>query len=162
MEKNVINISLNGRITVEAVNQTIKDFIEDYVIKSKESGIIKIKEHIQSKSEEITTCFVELVQLNIDSHGKAYNEATTARITVNYQLFKAGFNQIMQETKYGFYGFIYEAWFHVLINLRTESSKKGNKRNYDLSLALLGEINLAYEYAEKENEKEFPRSNECR
>jgi hypothetical protein len=157
MKKNAIKIIQDNKISADVVNQTIHKFIENHIIKNKSRGILNIKKHIQSKSEEITTCFIELVQLNLDSHGKAYDEATTAQITINYQLFKAGFKQIMQQTKYGFYEFIHGAWHHILINLRDETDKEdGNKRNYDLSLALLEEINIAYGYAVWEKEQEFP------
>ena len=158
MEKDAIKIIQDNKVSLKTINKSIKDFVENLVddtLGSKGGGMDGIKKHIQTHNEKITPCFAELVQLHLDTKGKTSDKATKAKITVKYQLFKDGFNEIMEHTKYGFYLFIYEAWYHILMGLCKEANKEGNKKVSNLSVALFRDISKAYKFADKENKKEF-------
>ena len=158
MKKDAIKIIQDNKVSLETINQSINDFVDnllDDVLDGKGGRTTKTKKDIQTHNEKITPCFAELVQLHLDTTGKATDEATKARITANYKLFKEGFSEIMGHTKYGFYQFIYEAWYHLLMGLCNEAIKEGNKKVSDLSLALFRDVNKAYNLVYEENKKEF-------
>lgn len=160
MENIFFKIIQDDKIQIETVNQALSGYVDDLlhiILGMKGAEIIKIKTHIQTHCEKITPCFVELVQLHLDI-GKACDEATITRITANHGLFKNGFNEIMEHSKFGFYQFIYHAWHLVLINIRNEADQVKNKKIHYLSLALLEEISTAYNHADEENKREFKRT----
>ena len=158
MKKDVIKIIQDNKVSLELIKKSINDCVDDLIntiFNSKGGGVPKIRKHIQAHNEKIIPCFVELVQLHLDTNGKASDIAIAARIKVNHQLFKAGFDEIMEHTKFGFYQFIYEAWYHIMMGLCKEANKEGNKKVSNLSLALFRDISKAYKLADKENKKEF-------
>ena len=153
MKKNAFKIIHDNKISLVTVNQCINYFVENLVdntIGNEGAGIVRIKKHIQDQNKKITPCFVKLIQLHLDTNGKINDKATVARVTANYQLFTDGFNKIIEHTKFGFYQFIYEAWYHLLIDLYIETSNEGNKKVSGLSLALIRDLNKTYNLADKE------------
>ena len=141
-KNNIKSIQVN-EITVEVINQITRDFL-DNVIQNESVGIEAAKNVIQIECEKITLNFVELVQLYIDE-----NNILPIGTTLKYQLFKNQFNQVMQNTRFGFFEFIYAAWSKVIQTLYLA----GNIKTGELFLVLLGEISLAHKSIMEENKK---------
>lgn len=158
MKKKTAKIIRDSKISVETTSKFINDFVDDLIKKvfnTNGGGIPKIREHIKNHNAKIIPCFVKWVQLHLDTNGKVANKAAIARIEASHKLFKNGFNEIMEHTKFGFYQFIYEAWRHLLINLCEEVIKDSNEKISSLFLTLFWEVNAAYGLADKENKKQF-------
>jgi len=144
IEDNIKTIKVH-EISIEAINQITKDYI-DNIIQDESNGIKAAKNSIQIECEKITLNFVELIQLYEILEDKNERYFGT---NLKYQFFKSQFNQVMQNTRFGFFEFVFEAWSKVMQTIYLV----GDKRIERLILILLGEINVIHNNIIEENKK---------
>lgn len=145
-------IIMEKEISMDAVTKSIHGFVDkflDTVFNRKRVGIPKIKEHIKGYNDKIIPAFVELMQLQSEVANKEADKITMKRIKESYNLFKIGFEDAMEQTKFSFYQIIYEAWTNLFINLANEAYKSNNKEMWRLLIAVYKEMSEAYTLADK-------------